>query len=95
MDRWQRREYCHHERSRIEQEVAQLLLRCALYQQAPVFSGHVCGFIGFMSRIDADRAMAGLAGLVIRGDPVKFSLAKPVHIPDTVSHLSMNHHIYE
>lgn len=42
---------------------------------------HLCGFIGFMSRFDVERAMANLQGLVIRKDPIKFSLAKPVVIP--------------
>lgn len=37
-----------------------------------------------MSRVDAERAMNGLIGLTIRGDDIKYSLAKPVPIPQMV-----------
>ncbi|CAJ0944640.1 unnamed protein product, partial [Mesorhabditis belari] len=49
--------------------------------EAEKLRGHLCGFVGFMSRIDAERAMSGLMGLTIRGDIIKYSFAKPVPIP--------------
>ncbi|KHN87272.1 U2 snRNP-associated SURP motif-containing protein [Toxocara canis] len=41
----------------------------------------LCGFVAFMSRKDTDRAMAAMQGKMIKGCPLRLSLAKPVNIP--------------
>ncbi|VDK58539.1 unnamed protein product, partial [Anisakis simplex] len=41
----------------------------------------LCGFIAFMARKDTDRAMAAMQGRIIKGSPLRLSLAKPVNIP--------------
>uniref|UniRef100_A0A914RQC2 RRM domain-containing protein n=1 Tax=Parascaris equorum TaxID=6256 RepID=A0A914RQC2_PAREQ len=41
----------------------------------------LCGFVAFMSRKDTDRAMLAMQGKIIKGCPLRLSLAKPVNVP--------------
>lgn len=46
---------------------------------------HLCGFIAFMSRIDAERAWCAMSGERMKGSELRVSWARPVALPPVVS----------
>lgn len=49
------------------------------------FRDSLTGFVAFMTRIDAERALNAMAGERLNGNEIKVSWARPVVIPPTVS----------
>lgn len=45
---------------------------------------YLSGFIAFMARVDAERALAAMCGACIRGVNIRASWAKPVNLPTVV-----------